>query len=69
MKKLHEDFPVYNWNSNKGYGTPEHRHAIEKHGLCEFHRRSFNIISAQLHLDFGELCEELNQDIPVEASI
>ncbi|HMO31471.1 MAG TPA: ribonuclease HII [Lacibacter sp.] len=43
MQQLHEAFPVYNWKQNKGYGTGEHRQAIEKHGLCIHHRRSFNI--------------------------
>jgi ribonuclease HII len=43
MKTLHEQFPQYQWNSNKGYGTPVHRRAIEAHGLCMHHRRSFNI--------------------------
>ncbi|HUB60164.1 MAG TPA: ribonuclease HII [Puia sp.] len=43
MRGLHFEFPQYGWDSNKGYGTPEHRNAIEKHGLCKYHRRSFNI--------------------------
>jgi ribonuclease HII len=43
MIQLHEQFPHYNWKQNKGYGTEEHRLAIERHGLCEHHRRSFNI--------------------------
>lgn len=43
MKALHDQFPQYQWNSNKGYGTPVHRRAIEAHGLCIHHRRSFNI--------------------------
>lgn len=43
MKMLHEKFPQYEWNSNKGYGTPVHRRAIEAHGLCIHHRKSFNI--------------------------
>lgn len=43
MKQLHEEFPQYAWNSNKGYGTLEHRTAIEKHGLCKYHRKSYNI--------------------------
>lgn len=50
MQKLHEEFPHYNWFSNKGYGTPEHRNAIDFHGLCMHHRKSFNIIPAQLEL-------------------
>ena len=53
MCHLHEEFPHYNWAQNKGYGTPEHRRAIEEHGLCRYHRRSFNILSAQL-----EICYE-----------
>ncbi len=47
MKKLHKEFPAYNWISNKGYGTSEHRTAIETHGLTSYHRKSFNILSAQ----------------------
>ena len=48
MQKLHRKYKMYAWRSNKGYGTPEHRSAIEKHGLCEYHRKSFNIFAAQL---------------------
>ena len=44
LKKLHEQYPQYGWDSNKGYGTLHHRKAIETHGLCEWHRRSFNIM-------------------------
>jgi ribonuclease HII len=43
MRELHAEFPHYRWDSNKGYGTREHRDAIEKFGLCKYHRRSFNI--------------------------
>ncbi|MBS1596585.1 MAG: ribonuclease HII [Bacteroidetes bacterium] len=43
MKQLHEKYPHYNWQNNKGYGTMEHRKAIEEFGLCKYHRRSFNI--------------------------
>ena len=50
MKKLHHEFPHYNWASNKGYGTEEHRKAIELHGICQYHRKSFNITSAQPEL-------------------
>lgn len=48
MKKLHEEFAHYGWHSNKGYGTPEHRKAIGEKGLCKYHRKSFNILSAQI---------------------
>lgn len=48
MKQLHEEFPHYNWHNNKGYGTEEHRRAIEEFGLCKYHRMSFNISPASL---------------------
>lgn len=47
MQKLHEEFPQYGWYNNKGYGTEEHRKAIEEHGLCKYHRKSFNIFSKE----------------------
>jgi ribonuclease HII len=43
MVAIHEEYPVYNWINNKGYGTLSHRKAIEIHGLCKYHRKSFNI--------------------------
>lgn len=43
MLQLHDAFPHYNWKQNKGYGTEEHRKAIEQFGLCEHHRKSFDI--------------------------
>ncbi len=43
MRQLHTEFPHYRWDSNKGYGTKKHRDAIEKYGLCPYHRKSFNI--------------------------
>ena len=43
MQGLHQQFPQYGWHNNKGYGTLQHRKAIEKIGLCKHHRKSFNI--------------------------
>ncbi len=43
MKQLHTDHAHYGWDKNKGYGTEFHRQAIEQHGLCAYHRKSFNI--------------------------
>ena len=40
--------PKYGWDKNKGYGTAIHRAAIEKHGLCFEHRKSFKILPPQL---------------------
>jgi ribonuclease HII len=50
MKRLHEEFPYYKWDTNKGYGTRGHRQAIEEFGLCKYHRKSFNILPAQLKI-------------------
>jgi len=52
MINLHQEFPQYNWKSNKGYGTLEHRTAIDQFGLCKYHRRSFDIDPNQLQLEF-----------------
>jgi len=46
MQQLHEEFPQYGWNKNKGYGTAQHRMAIEQYGLCKYHRKSYNILPA-----------------------
>jgi ribonuclease HII len=50
MRRLHEEFPHYRWHSNKGYGTEEHRKAIEEYGLCKYHRKSFNIVPSQMKI-------------------
>jgi ribonuclease HII len=44
MNKLHTEFPEYGWGKNKGYGTLQHRKAIEENGLCIYHRKSYNIL-------------------------
>ena len=41
MLKLHEIFPIYNWDRNKAYGTKEHIDAIKIYGITDFHRVSF----------------------------
>ena len=51
MKKIHEEFPAYNWSKNKGYPTKEHRNAIEKLGPCKYHRLSFSLLPKQVKLD------------------
>ncbi len=43
MLQLHEKFPHYGWAKNKGYGTLQHREAIEEFGLCKYHRKSYDI--------------------------
>jgi ribonuclease HII len=41
MKEQHERFPIYKWDSNKGYGSKVHRDAIVEHGISPFHRKTF----------------------------
>lgn len=50
MLRLHESFPQYGWNTNKDYGTEEHRKAIEAHGITNYHRKTFGIVSDQVRL-------------------
>ncbi len=50
MNNLHKEYPEYHWNRNKGYGTLQHRQAIENFGLCKYHRKSFNIQPKQIAL-------------------
>jgi ribonuclease HII len=44
MNAIHLQHAHYCWDKNKGYGTLQHRQAIAKHGLCEHHRKSYNIL-------------------------
>ncbi len=52
MEKLHQQFPHYNWQKNKGYPTREHREGIARYGTTDFHRMSFNLLDQQLELPF-----------------
>lgn len=50
MKKIHEEFPMYNWKQNKGYPTKEHREAIRTYGITKYHRKTFRLLPEQLKL-------------------
>jgi ribonuclease HII len=41
MRRLHKRFPEFGWDHNKGYGTPDHLEALERHGPTPLHRMSF----------------------------
>lgn len=43
MDRLAEEYPMYDWLSNKGYPTRKHREAIALHGLTPYHRKTFRI--------------------------
>ncbi|WP_321370406.1 ribonuclease HII [uncultured Draconibacterium sp.] len=51
MAKIHEEFPQFDWNKNKGYPTKAHRAAIKKHGPTKYHRMTFRLLDEQLSLD------------------
>jgi ribonuclease HII len=51
MKKIHLEYPMYNWLKNKGYPTKEHREAIRKYGITKYHRKTFRQLPDQLKLD------------------
>jgi ribonuclease HII len=43
MRKLHEEYPVYDWLNNKGYPCKKHREGIYVHGITPYHRKSYNL--------------------------
>jgi ribonuclease HII len=45
MRKWHREFPQYNFDQNKGYGTRAHLESLQIHGPCAIHRRSFEPVA------------------------
>lgn len=41
MEKLSDDFPVYGWMQNAGYGTKQHQEALTQYGITEHHRKTY----------------------------
>ena len=52
MLALHEEFPQYGWDNNKGYPTKQHREGIKKVGVSPHHRKTFRLLPEQLQIDF-----------------
>ena len=53
MNRLAEEYPQYDWLSNKGYPTKKHRDAIRQYGITPYHRKSYNLLGdGQLSFDF-----------------
>lgn len=44
MVELSQTHPAYGWESNKGYGSAQHRAAIREHGATEAHRRTWKLL-------------------------
>lgn len=53
MNQLHQEYPRYDWASNKGYPTKKHRAGIAQYGTTPYHRMTFNLLGdGQLNLNF-----------------
>lgn len=52
MKELDLKHPQYQWKKNKGYPTSAHREGIQKYGITEYHRTSFQLLPKQLKFNF-----------------
>ncbi len=53
MLKIHQEYPQYHWDSNKGYPAPIHRDAIRQYGPTPHHRLTFQLLPpTQLELEF-----------------
>lgn len=51
MISLGNRFEEYKWQKNKGYPTREHREALKKHGITNFHRKSFKLLENQMKIN------------------
>ena len=55
MQRIAKEYPMYDWQNNKGYPTAKHRAAIREYGTSPYHRMTFNLLGEepeQLKLDF-----------------
>tara|TARA_Y200000002_G_scaffold65348_1_gene50287 strand:+ start:1471 stop:2070 length:600 start_codon:yes stop_codon:yes gene_type:complete len=52
MLDLDSNFPLYDWKNNKGYPTVKHREAIRQIGACKHHRKSYQLLPAQIKIEF-----------------
>ena len=53
MLSLAEEYPQYDWQSNMGYPTKNHRQALRQYGITPYHRKSYNLLGdGQLSFDF-----------------
>ena len=54
MNRLAEEYPQYDWRSNKGYPTKKHRDAIRQYGTTPYHRMSYNLLGEPQELELFE---------------
>ena len=54
MDRLHDEYPAYGWNHNKGYPARAHRDAIRQYGTTPYHRMTYNLLGdGQMELEFN----------------
>lgn len=54
MLNLHNEYPQYDWASNKGYATPSHKNHLRAHGMSPYHRKTFNWNKTETEFALGE---------------
>jgi ribonuclease HII len=55
MDQLAQEYPMYDWQSNKGYPTRKHREGIRRFGVSPYHRMSYRLLGdGELSLDFHD---------------
>lgn len=67
MLKLHQQFPEYNWATNKGYPTIKHREAIAQYGATDYHRMSFRLLPDDLESKFDHTTVQKTTKIKKDA--
>jgi ribonuclease HII len=53
MDGYHTEYPEYGFDEHRGYGTPKHQAALERHGICPIHRKSFKPIKSLISRTAG----------------
>lgn len=48
MRRLHAEYPQYDWLKNKAYPTAAHREAIARYGVTPYHRLTFKLLPPDL---------------------
>lgn len=62
MNRLAEEYPLYDWQKNKGYPTKKHREAIARYGTTPYHRMTYNLLGdGQLSFVFKKRNGYINQ--------
>jgi ribonuclease HII len=50
MKKIDQEYPIYQWEKNKGYPTSDHRKTVIEFGYSPYHRKTFRVTNPQLSI-------------------